>query len=687
MHKLDFFFLLLFASSLANAGNLYVSPQGNDSWTGNSPIISGPNGPVATLARAQGIVREIKTTNGLPPGGITVNLASGTYRLTQTFSLTSADSGSVTAPIVYKSSPGSKVYITGSKIVNGFTLVNDASILARLPVAARGKVYQATLTSSGITATDYGVMSVRGMNIKTTSHGEFFYKKGVMQLARWPNTSFSSISSLPSGSAGDAIIVNDAVNKSWSSESDIWVSGYWNWDWADKYLRVTTFTPSSGKVTLGNKSEYGMKQGQRIYFINVLAELDTPGEWYLNRNTGILYFWPPSIIQPGDVEMSALSKLVDVNGASYIDFDGLTFEMSRGPAVTFNNSNFVRILNSDIRNNGNNALTVKGGLSSGLRYCKIYDNGDGGVILDGGDRTTLASANLFATNTSFSNNNRWTKTYAPAIKLQGVGNRVANNVIKNAPHVGIVYWGNNHLIELNDISYVLSEASDAGVIYTGRDWTDRGNIIRYNYIHNIIPYFPNADVRGIYIDDQSSGNNIFGNIFYKVSDAVWIGGGRDNVVENNIFVDTKPSLGIDARGAPPADNSALISKLKAVPYQSAVWSSAYPTLPKILNDDPGLPKYTVFRHNVSYGAQSEAFQLNATQLALLDNKNNWIDKDVRFLDATHLTDGTVPIPTDFTLASNAVAYSNGFKLIPFDRIGINGSLAPLLAPQNLTLKP
>ena len=51
--------------------------------------------------------------------------------------------------------------------------------------------------------------------------------------------------------------------------------------------------------------------------------------------------------------------------------------------------------------------------------------------------------------------------------------------------MAIVFGGNEHLIEFNEIHDVCHESNDAGAIYGGRDWTMRGTVIRYNYFHDI----------------------------------------------------------------------------------------------------------------------------------------------------------------------------------------------------------
>ncbi len=169
--------------------------------------------------------------------------------------------------------------------------------------------------------------------------------------------------------------------------------------------------------------------------------------------------------------------------------------------------------------------------------------GAGGISLNGGNRNTLAAAGHAAVNNHICQYAYWERVYRPGIELTGVGNRAAHNLIHNAPHMGMGFSGNDHVIEFNEIHSVLLETRDAGVIYTGRNWTMRGNVLRHNFLHHV----PKGWRMGIYLDDSFSSASIIGNVFYRVPAAAFIGGGRDNRVENNIFVDCEPAVHVDAR--------------------------------------------------------------------------------------------------------------------------------------------
>ncbi len=219
-------------------------------------------------------------------------------------------------------------------------------------------------------------------------------------------------------------------------------------------------------------------------FFNALCELDSPGEWYVDRKHGRLYFWPPSPITPGTVGVSMLVTLVHLQNAAYVRFERLGPSGARGTAVVVEGADHNALSQCDIRECGDLAVIMKG-RTSGVTGCRIWDTGEGGIFLEGGDRQSLAPGGLYADGNTIHDYHRWGRSNRPGIQLAGVGLRAAQNHIYNAPHNAILFNGNDHLVEGNDIHDVCRESQDVGAIYTGRDWTARGTIVRHNYLHRI----------------------------------------------------------------------------------------------------------------------------------------------------------------------------------------------------------
>ena len=522
--------------------NLYVSPLGNDSWSGKIAAANPEktDGPFHTLERVRDQIRTLKKAGKFPSSGVIINLREGIYERKVPFILNAEDSGTKESPIVYRPYLNEQVRLSGGKEIQGFYPVNDESILKRMPSVSRGKILQVDLKAQEIT--DYGQLSPRGFGrTSNLSPLELFFADQPMQIARWPNQGYLKIADVPVEKNGGKFTYEGNRPQRWNNARDIWLHGYWTWDWADSYEKVKLIDTQTHEIyTEPPHGVYGYTNGQRYYVLNLLEELDTPGEYYLDRQTGILYFWPPSPMENNRAIVSMMKEpLVSLNGASYITLSGLIFEDSRGAAIRVVKGENVLVAGCQIRNFGTNGVEIKGGIRHGVISNDVYNIGETGIVLNGGDRKTLTPAKHYAINNHIHNYARWVKTYRAGISIQGVGNLIAHNLIHDAPHNAILLSGNDHIIEFNNIHHVCLETGDAGAFYMGRDYTQRGNIIRYNYFHNLSGIQKQkgfTEVMAVYLDDGASGTTIYGNLFYKVQRGVLIGGGRDNKVENNIFV-------------------------------------------------------------------------------------------------------------------------------------------------------
>ncbi len=254
--------------------------------------------------------------------------------------------------------------------------------------------------------------------------------------------------------------------------------------------------------------------------------------------------------------------------------------------------------------------------------------------------------------------------------MQGVGNIVKNNLIHDLPHTAVFFWGNDHILEYNEIHHVCMETGDAGAFYIGRDWTQRGSIIRYNYFHDLHGVEGQEgwnEVMAIYLDDWASGTTVFGNIFYKAGRTVMIGGGRDNLVENNIIIDGSPAIHVDARGLGWAKyyfdgtNNTLFERLEVVKPNKPPYSERYPQLTTLLDDEPVLPKGNRVIRNISSGGK------------WLELLNNLTDSLIYFHDNSIDIDKSLLMTEEgkFEIQYNSKVFPPRFKPIPFGEIGLN----------------
>jgi len=575
--------------------SFYVSSSGKNEWSGRlaAPNADLSDGPLATLRAARETMDERRetmderrNTTGAA-GAVTVWIKAGNYYLEQGFELTTADSGTSETPIVYRAMPNEQVRIVGGRAIK------NCPRMFLSGAAARENVCQADLKVQGVS--DFGQMRSRGFGRQTSPAAlEVFFRDKPMTLARWPNEGFLKIVGYPEavgddhggtmGKLSGGFNYEGDRPTQWADTNDIWVHGYWAYDWANSYEHVETLDIEKHLIkTSPPYGNYGFRAGGRFHFLNILEEIDEPGEWYIDRKAGILYFWPPAPIEQGDVVVSiSENAMIQINDASYITIRGLTIECGRADGVRIKGRSDNLIAECIIRNLGNYAVTVNGGNNHGIADCTIYATGDGGISLTGGDRKTLNAAGHFAHNNHIHHVARWSRCYAPAILITGVGIRASNNLIHDHPHCAILFSGNEHLIELNEIHHVCLETGDVGAIYTGRDYSYRGNIIRYNFIHHTGGVGMGS--MGIYMDDCVSGTQIYGNVLWKLHRAVFLGGGRDFRVENNIFVDCDPAIELDGRGlskAPVWHNmvyQTMKQRLEDVNWRQPPYRTRYPEL-------------------------------------------------------------------------------------------------------------
>ncbi len=671
--------LLLCFSARAD---LFVSPTGSDANPGSEAK------PLTTLEHARDTVRELKRAGKVPKAGLTVWLRGGDFLRTNALELTTADSGALDAPIVWRAYGNERVRLLGGRVLKGFQPVLDAAVLARLDPAARSRVLQIDLRALGIT--NYGEMKSRGFGRQTTAaHCELFSAGRPMTLARWPNEgAWEKIAGFPASSGkgddhggriGDlpgGFLYSGERPRRWRDTSDLWVHGFWAWDWANSYERVTAVEADQHLIkTVPPHGLYGFRAGQRFYYLNLLEELDQPGEWFLDRTTGLLYFWPPGPMDSVETVLSLLDQpLIKMTDASHITIRGLVLEATRGSAVEINGGAGNRIVGCLLRNLGNLGVTINGGTNQGVVSCDVFDTGDGGVSLSGGDRQTLTPGGHFVENCHFQRQGRWSRCYVPAVLMNGVGLRASHNLIHDHPHCAILFTGNDHLIEFNEIHHIALETGDVGAIYTGRDYSFRGNRIRHNYIHETGGVGMGS--MGVYLDDCVSGTEVFGNVFYKVHWAMFIGGGRDHRVENNVFVDCDPAVRADGRGLDPSPvwrdmvETYMRAQLAAVP--SALYRERYPALKSLdaFYGPPGgptivgaafkgvPPEGNLITRNVCVGKWLDVGWHG--KIEMFDVRDNFVTTDRKQVASA---------ADQFRLPKDSPASKLGFQAIPFDQIG------------------
>lgn len=588
--------LLPAPAQAATASNLYVAPNGNDQAACTQAK------PCKTLTGARNVARRMHTAD--PAARITVNLQPGTYA-GQVLQLTSADSNTT-----WRAS-SSAVISGATELAKGnFVPVTDAAAKATIPAAALPKVRQYKLPTTVKTLTlhsaGYEVPGQASTGLSTLSIGGTTQK-----LSTFPKTGFDTVATAVRTDAnGFSFIGANTAPRRWKSMADVWVSGHWGKDWADVTAPVTSFAAATGQVSTTVASPYGLAKGGYFTYINSLPTLSNPGEWAISSR-GMLFVVPPAAGLNGPISLATETRpLISVSGGKNIAFQGLTLKDTLGDGVTIAGSTNVAVSGSRLQNIGGRGVSVTASTKSGISTSSIREIGHVGVYLSGGDRATLTPSGNFATDNTIVNFNTVLKSSQGGVSVAGVGNQVIRNEIAQGPQIGVYIHGNNNVISGNDIHDVMKEASDAGAIYLGRDWTEAGNVIRSNWVHKVHGYYSEIGgywhPYGIYLDDLASGTTVQSNLVTDVSQPLMVGGGRSNVVLDNFCANAETGSQFDERGlnfAAPACGAGgiLQERLAAMPVTSAKWAAAYPWLQALAGDQPCIPKGNVVKGNVSAG--------------------------------------------------------------------------------------
>lgn len=525
---------------------LYVAAGGNDNNNGSEAQ------PFATVAKAKEAVRAMIASNSLPDGGVTVYLRGGTYYMEEGMTFTAEDSGKEGSPITYTAYPGESVTISGQIPLDKswFKPADDAAKKIMIDQKAAEKVLVADLKEHGIE--DYGELSTRGyhyFNKGRYAQAELIVNDENQTLARYPNSGSISV---PTDSVdADAFgfkYTDDRISK-WKDAKDAYIVGTVSINYENNTYPIEKIDPSKKLLTIkeGRINTYytnGWFFGQ-----NLLEELDSEGEYYIDRENGKLYYYAPFDFATGnyDVGLSTLkTPIFNFNGASHITVSNITMKGGRGYAVIgtsagysipsfkdwmisrgadLNGANFkkgsgssvyiadidkytdsqtfpghvwdgfvddgsgvdsIEVKNCNIFNFGSGAIVING-TNVHLESNHIKNIGGTGLYLRGGDLETLTPSGNTIINNKIHRVGYLQKAYVPAIAMHGVAIHVAYNDIYDAPHCIFNYHGNDHIIEYNKIHDAVKECLDMDAIYTRNEYMPqwRGTVIRNNYIYNI----------------------------------------------------------------------------------------------------------------------------------------------------------------------------------------------------------
>lgn len=446
----------------------------------------------------------------------------------------------------------------------------------------------------------------------------------------------------------------------------------------DEVIKVATIDTATHRISLAAPHVYSLMQGnpspRRYRALNVLEELDQPGEFVIDRGTGRLYLWPPADLNAARITLATLdAPLLALQDASWITLRGLVVESGLDNGIEVTNGAACEVVECEVRNLRRLGIRVTGGTRHRVVSCDIHHTGQGGLVLGGGNRKTLTPAGHEAVNNHIWCFSEHQLTSAYGLSFEGVGNRAAHNLTHDAPHQAVFVGGNDHVFELNEVHHVCTETDDCGALYKGRNPSCRGNQIRFNYWHDIGSPMGHGNA-AVYFDDGDGGDTVFGNVFVRCGEAgrgsfgtVFSHGGYDNRAENNIFVDCKRALGSapwdDARwrdALKGGQDCFFVEKLlQEVDITKPPYTTRYPELVGYMDPPVGVPRVNHARLNLLV----RCGEVSGGNWRLEPDVNWSTNEDPGFKDGPK---------GDYRLRRDApvLKHLTGFKPLPFEKMGL-----------------
>jgi hypothetical protein len=471
------------------------------------------------------------------------------------------------------------------------------------------------------------------------------------RLARYPQSGFIQIKDMGNGLGFDRPSDFPATG-----HERVLGHGFWFYDWADGRVELNASPLQQGHLQVnGAPPKYGMRTGGRFYLYGAPAFLAKPGDYALpDVSTG----WVRVATHPGHeaaIEVTQAQTVIQIKGLSRAVLQGFAVVGARQNGILAMGDH-LQLRQLQVKNIGGVGIQLQGS-DNLISEVEVSDTGGTAIEISGGDRKTLVPGRSGVEHSRIHDFGRLIWSSVPGVRIDGVGNRIVDCDIYNGPHSGIFYFGNDHLIQGNEVHDVAQVTGDVGAIYTGRDWAGRGHRIVGNYVHDV-QGVGKQGASAFYLDDQASGVEIADNIAWRVHRGILVGGGKDNVIRHNIIVANDEALQFDARGltwqrAQSQPGGELWKHLQAVPYQSQVYLQRYPQLRGIDAQKPGVPTGNQITQNILVGRwRTDAQALQASPLGI-----NWESRGVGLSAEVLQLKGEAPAPAAFKVDWERIAHT------------------------------
>lgn len=596
---------------------LYIDKQGSDSNSGTA------ESPFATIDGAREYAK-----NNYKDVPVNVIINAGEYALTDTVTFTSADSRNVNTPLRFKGN-GDVTFSGAKKLdISAFSTVTDESIKGRLYESVQDEVLCMNLSEQGVADTLINFIDKTDSSAITFSPNitRFYLNDSEQRIARYPNEGYNKIESVKNAGATSSsdtaratFTVTDTDISRWQNAKEMCIEGMIGVPFVGEWARVGNI--SGNTITLKHHTKYGVKKDYKWAAINLLEEIDVPGEWFIDKSSKMLYYYPPRALTSEDsFEIAGFNKDVFViDSASHLQFEGLGFEKLNDSMHSVYHNRYSNNIFEIAKNTGN--LKIKGCDASDIggslvvivdsnhkditvEGCKIERAARGLGNFSGGSIKTLSDANIVVKNCEVS---EWGNlSYGiPAIIFNGRGMRIENCLFYDSDYLAISYNGQNVKICNNEFYEVCTELSDMGAVYTGRNWNSADINIVDNYFRNIGPKTQSVshNTVGVYVDDAVNDINISGNIFVGRDNertdlnAIHYTQGPNILMNNNTFINFKNAVFISYRTT--ASFNTVFATLSNIPYKSLWYNAKYPQFLTLAEYNDSFYYFSPYKENSS----------------------------------------------------------------------------------------
>lgn len=620
---------------------MYVSTKGKDTNSGKK------NAPLKTINNAVKMLAASNKTTVFDQAIIW--LEDGIYPQTETINVNPELFGGKNMKITIATLGKGKAQLSSGKQIPSslFKKVNNPELNTRLNANAIGKLYAAELKGTGIeSAFSQNLDENVEWNERKDNYSMVSWNQYLLKIAQWPNRGYNHLLEVidkgpttrwlkpgespmeysrenPTGAKFKMVENADWTkwNAEFSRSNDMIMEGFPSNDWYFQTERVGKL--NNDLIQLLHHTRYGIEINQkmmprRVRFLNLLCELDEPGEWYFDNKTKTFYIYPiEPITSKTHITIIAGSKMFQIDKMKNFTLKNIILENGGDLAVEMNQCDSSLIAGCVFRNFTGRGFNINGGIANGVVGSDLYGLHSAGSM-SGGDRKTLTPCYHY-----MDNNNIYDcrlRGYG-VVGLNGVGIRFAHNLMYDM-NGAVMYSGSDIVLEYNEFYNMGWEMGDWNVAYIGGDWASWGNEVRYNFVHHLMEMPGAYPVEAFRNDDLGQGVSFHGNIFYKSGRGCVAFSGAGNSCYSNISVETPTVYQAHLASMEPIEIRKRWEELKQYDsgelkrgnkedyfwraeqiYGKFGWCfepylSRFPKLKQVMNEgNPWAPTYSVIKRN------------------------------------------------------------------------------------------